>query len=79
MLNKRQWFKTAAGLLLAPAIVRPESLMVIKTVPTIKPLTIDMIVEAMWKRQPIQGRLYHSLVDANGLFRYNLMTPKLRL
>lgn len=77
-LNRRQWFKTTAGLLLAPAVVHSKSLMVIKPVSLVTP-AYSNIEELIRLEAPLRARLLIGLMYSNSYVTHTLSQPKLRL
>lgn len=77
-VNRRTWFKTTAGLLLAPAIVRPESLMVVKSVSVPKLLTIEDVIEAMWANGARATFVQH-VIKSNALYAHAIDMTKLEI
>ncbi len=77
-LNRRQWFKTTAGLLLAPAVVQSSSIMPVRSV-IIKPkvLTIEEIIEAMFQRPGVKEQLIQGIASSNHLASWAVTASKL--
>jgi hypothetical protein len=80
MLNRRQWFKTTAGLLLAPAVVQSSSIMPIRSgIVQVTDIHLAEILQAMMNSPHIREQLVSAVMKTNPLAAWALAFDKIEI